>query len=250
MGITQRLMRSGILALTLAFCPASVMGQSDTGRVAIDDSAPATGEQRWHYGAGIGLAASGDLFRLELPAGVRANWSPPAGGSFFSNRYTVTLDEAAVFGASISYRISRPFSLRADLGWTELNATALALIGEVVETQRYERLGFFRLGLAGEYKLVSARSYPYCTVGPTLLGISSTGGDFDQFRLGWSFGIGYHHPAGETWGLRIEIVDTVYRCDTDDHAASLRAKHDPVIDFVETNPHHLVGVILGLQGVI
>jgi hypothetical protein len=235
---------SGLLALTIGAIavgmPPTGFAQSDTGR-----SRPASvrGDEpdvpSWWIAAGVGVATSGDLFKVEV-AGGPATWLPPAGGSFNSDRFIVTLDEDLAVAATVGYRLGSRWNLRGDVSWSRLNATAEARVGQSVLLYPYDRLSTLQLGLEAEVRLIRTPSYPYLLAGLVVVDIDAQyASELDQTVWGPRLGIGYQHAFDPVWSLRVEIRDTIVSIDTENHRTEPAAGFEPDLTYERVDRQHL-----------
>lgn len=193
---------------------------------------------RWSVSAGGGLLTSGDLFNVTATSLVQGR--PPYGASEFR----VTLDEDLLIALSAAYRARERWSVRMELGWSRVDATAEARVGQTVVLQEYDRLTFTLVGLSAEHRLLATRLYPYLCAGAALARLSAAEAEgLTQTRLGARLGAGLQVELGPAWGARAEIRDTICQFDSDRHAGSA-----PGIDaYEELGPQHLFEVIVAMS---
>lgn len=225
---------------------AGAQTSTETGR-----HAPAlveAGPARLRVTAGAGVLTSGDLFKVEVVSRNPQPWLAPAGSQFNSEEYIVTLDEDLLLSASLFYRLGGQWWLRGDLSYAKLDATAEALVGQTVELHLYDQLAFLMAGLTVERPLVSTPSYPFLLAGFAWVDIKAEhDAAFDQSDLGWRFGAGYHQDFAVSWGLRLEIRDTILQIDTSEHRPLNLNPLDPELKIDQYGPQHLFELVLLIQ---
>jgi len=208
------------------------------------------GPSRLRVTAGAGVLTSGDLFKVEVVSRNPQPWLSPAGSQFNSEEFIVTLDEDLLLSASLIYRLVGQWWLRGDLSYAKLDATAEALVGQTVELHLYDQLDFLMAGLTVERPLVSTPSYPFLLAGLAWVDIKAENeAAFDQSDLGWRLGGGYHQQFATSWGLRLEIRDTILQIDTLQHQPLNLNPQEPELKIEQYGPQHLFELALLIQKV-
>ncbi len=196
----------------------------------------------WSVSIGAGLLSSGDLFRVLVPDGSTRIWSAPLGDAFYAHEILVTLDEDAAVSASVGRRLGGRWRVRCDVSWAEVNATALARVGQTVELQAWERPTFLLAGLGVECQLAHASLYPYALAGLTLTRLEAAKATaLDQTRVGLRGGVGLQWGLTPEWGVRAELRDTWQQFDLTAYG------DDPTftdLTFRELGPQHLFELLL------
>jgi hypothetical protein len=207
-----------------------------------------TGPTRFKVTFGAGVLTSGDLFKIEVVSRNPQPWLSPAGSQFNSEEFVVTLDESLLLAVSLFYRLGGQWWLRGDLSYAKLDATTEALVGQTVELHLYDRLAFLMAGLTVERPLIATTSYPFLLAGAALVDIKADhAAELNQSGLGWRLGVGYHHTFNNTWGLRLEIRDTIMQIDTSAHEPINLNPQDPETTKAEYGPQHLFELALLIQ---
>ena len=241
---------AAVVGLIGTLAPYAGFAQSDTGRSQVPQPTEANAglqPSRWWLAAGAGMATSGDLFKVSV-AGGPARWLPPAGGSFQSDLFIVTLDEDVAVAMTVGYRLSSHVALRGDLSWSRLNATAEARAGQTVSLYPYERLSLLGLALVAEVPLIRTPSYPYLLAGGAVVLVDAENADeLDQNVFGPRLGLGYLHAFDQRWGLRLEIRDTIVAIDTEDHRTEPAAGFEPDVTYTRIKPQHLFELLLQID---
>ena len=232
--------------VSLCLGAASLHAQSDTGRHRDEQVA---GEKiafrRWWISAGAGMMTSGDLFKVTVNNGVAIPWLPPAGGEFRSDKYTVTFDEDLDLALSLGLRFSRHLTLRGDLSWASVAATAEARVGQTVELHPYETFTFIMAALGLEARLLATPSTPYLLIGATLVDFrADQAAELDQTQLGARIGVGYEHALGASWTIGLEIRDTIVSLDTEDYRPEAATPSYPEITYTSVTPQHLFEILV------
>jgi len=249
--------RSVIVLLIICAFVAPASAQTSTGRhrssatvQAADDSTAAEPERTWTLLVGAGLLTSGDLFRVRTTGNSGIPWDPPAGGSFVSSDFTVTLDESIALSASLGRRLADRLWGRLDFSLGQVPMAAIARVGESAAVYRWDELTLHQFALAVEYGLSPEASHPYLLGGVSgVIARGESSDDYDQERVGVRFGAGFRQRLARDWGLRVEIRDSVVALDFADY-------RPPVVDeavypnltIEEMGPQHLWEILLLLQG--
>jgi len=236
--------------------PGLVMAQSSTGRhrapveeEPVEESPEEVRESAWSFNVGAGLFTSGDLFRVTTEGNSGSSWAPPAGGSFISDDYLVTLDEDIGVSIGLGRRLSDRWWLRLDFSASQLAMTAEARSGQTVSLYRWDQMSFNILALSAEYRLVTQASYPYLLIGAgaTKVAGSSTS-DYDQTRPSFRFGAGFNQRFLQSWSLRLEIRDTIQDLQFADYQPPVvEGNLYPDMNLEEMGPQHAVEILLALN---
>ncbi|MFO7652469.1 MAG: hypothetical protein R6X25_01490 [Candidatus Krumholzibacteriia bacterium] len=245
----RRLALLAVLGVTLVMAAPAAQAQSVTGRQRPDDETTETGRtqvetapspSRWAIGAGGGVLAGGDLFRVRASSGNALTWLTPAGASFGSDRFTVTLDEDLQIALQGAWQASSRLAVRAEFSWARVGLSALAVVGQTGEVLPYDEWNVFLVGLAGEYRLIPDRTYPYLVGGAVLVTVRSLDApDFDTARIGPRLGVGLNHDLDDRWSVRVEIRDNLLNLNLADHQPIAAGTSEPAVDFDEITPQHL-----------
>ena len=223
----------------------SLQAQSDTGRHRAE---PVASEEntfrRWWIAAGAGVMTSGDLFKVTVDNGVAIPWLPPAGGEFRSDKFTVTFDEDLDLALSLGLRFSRHLTLRGDLSWASVAATAEARVGQTVELYLYENFTFIMAALGLEMRLLATPSTPYLLIAAALVDFrADQAKELDQTQLGARIGVGYEHALGANWTIGVEIRDTIVSLDTEDYRPEAATPSYPEITYTPITPQHVFEIL-------
>jgi hypothetical protein len=212
--------------------------------------APGENPSSWYVIFGAGLTTSGDLARIRTANGVDQTWDPPAGQTFASADYTLTLDEGIGLAVALGRRLGSRLALRLDFSAAELPMTALARVGESAEAYRWDELAVMIFGLSAEYRLARAPSHLFLLAGGTATVVSGNrSSDYDQTRAGLRIGGGYHLHLGGDWGLRGEIRDTIQSLDFADYEPPVpEGAPYPDVRVENLGPQHVVELVLALHG--
>lgn len=243
-----------VLAGMLTALAASASGQVDTGRHRRPMESPvaATGPQaptRWVVLLQGGIMSSGDLLSVRTPAASGVPWTPPAGSSFVSDEFLLTLNEDASFGIGVERIVNDWLAVRGDASFSRLEVTAEARIGETVKLLPYDEISLAVYSLSAELKLVRNPSFPYLLGGAAVTVLSGSGdGAFDQTRAGLRVGGGYHQDLGHRLGLRGEVRTTIQQFQFADYVPPYEGTVRPDAAIRQRGPQQLWELQIGIAG--
>ncbi len=203
---------------------------------------PQPADASWQFRVGTGFSAGGDLFQVKSDA--TETWTAPVAATDFSaRRFTATLDESVLISAGLARRLTSRGWLQLDFTWTEMNVTALALSGQVVDLVPYDVLTFTRLGLAWEQRLLDTPLAPYVRGGVTWLDLSAKSDALTQSGLAPTVGVGAVWRMQGAWAVRAELTDTITQLESDGVTA---VDWPEAATYTERGPQHLIGIDVGL----
>ena len=261
--VAAPLLTSFLLALVL-LTPGATWAQSrsDTGRhkqepppLKEDDTSSKTkgkaaGQDmsRWHLGFSGGVQGGSDLFRVEVVDGLAVPWDPATGGGFQSSRFTASLDRNFSFGLFLARDLGSVWSVRAELGHSQMDVAAEALVGQTGAVFLFDRISVLNLGLGVEARLVQAASYPFVQASILASHLGPVrADDLEQTNWGGRLGLGYLHSIQEVWGLRFEARLAGTGFSVGDYVPQSTMTDQPELEY--TTEDHLVffEFLIGIQ---
>jgi hypothetical protein len=208
-----------------------------------------TAASSWYFGASGGLQGGGDLFRVATQDGGGVPWDPATGGGFNASRFTATFDRDFSLGFFLGRDLGRVWSVRADLGWSQMDVGAEALVGQVGAVFLFDRFDVLNLGLGLEARLTSSPSYPYANfsllishLGPAVVE------DLEQTNVGGRFGLGYLQMINRIWSLRFEGRLAATGFSVGDYVPRTLLLDQPPLDFEPEDGILLYEFLVGVQG--
>ena len=255
----------GIIALGILLgLPLAAWGQtrSDTGRHKpapaeeapkdedrAGESSPVAAGPRWYFGGSAGLQGGGDLFRVATLDGGGVPWDPESGGGFNASRFTATMDRDLSLGFYLGYDLGPTWSLRADLGWSQMDVGAEALVGQVGAVFLFDRFDVLNLGLGVEARLTRHSSYPYANfsllashLGPGVVK------ELEQTNLGGRLGMGYLQVLDSVWSLRFEGRMAVTGFSVGDYVPQTLLSDQPPLEYEPESRIIYFEFLIGVQG--
>jgi hypothetical protein len=166
------------------------------------DEATVPERPHWLLTFGFGMSGGSELFRAETVDGFPGYWP---GSPFQSARVSTGLDPGPTVGFGLGRRLGSWVSVRGDLSWSRLDATAEAKAGQVGGLFTYDRISIFELALGVETRLAAGPSAPFLGLGLIWRSLApAREEDLGQSALGPRLALGYEHVMGPGWALRFE----------------------------------------------
>jgi hypothetical protein len=204
---------------------------------------------RWYFGASGGIQGGGDLFRVATVDGTGVGWDPESGGGFNASRFTATFDRNFSLGFFVGRDLNRTWSVRADLGWSQMDVGAEALSGQNGAVYLFDRFDVLNLGLGLEARLTGRPSYPYANASLLLSMLApAVVSELEQTNVGGRFGLGFLQEIDRLWSLRIEgrLIATGFSTGT--YVPRTVLPDQPELIFEAKDGIFLYEFVLGVQG--
>lgn len=242
--MTSRQILGTLLILILAAGATAAPGDA---RIVSGRPAPTVerddGPSRWSLHVGAGLAAGGDLFRVQVDDS-RAFTTPLGGAGFNAQRFTTTLDEQALLSGDLIWRTGETSALRLGFSWAEMDVAALANDGQYVTPILWDQASLTTVGLVWEQTLLQAPLRPYLLAGAVFLSVDALAPELDQEAVAPLVGVGVAYRVAETMQLHLSVRDVVRQLDTEGVVgASVPAN----VEYASRGPQHLIGLSGGLE---